>query len=162
VPEQRSGCLSSHQLRQAGGPTENFAVQSQPSLHLMWFLEIVLLLSFFSSRYQCHRTPNPSRGSTLPKTLIKQLHISKAVHWVKRKPSKQKSTLTNPITRMRMLASLLLLVGSTTLVAAGDCGPGVGSCQPGWCCSESGWCGKTKDYCKGPQCQLAYSDSCDT
>ncbi|KAH7329924.1 hypothetical protein BKA65DRAFT_460379 [Rhexocercosporidium sp. MPI-PUGE-AT-0058] len=63
---------------------------------------------------------------------------------------------------MQHLALLFLVVASSSFAAAGDCGPGVGMCNPGWCCSESGWCGQTKDYCKGPQCQLAYSDSCDT
>ncbi|OLN87119.1 Chitin deacetylase-like protein 6 [Colletotrichum chlorophyti] len=43
-----------------------------------------------------------------------------------------------------------------------ECGPGVGSCAPGQCCSEAGWCGTTADFCGGSQCQLAYSDSCDT
>ncbi|KAH6718863.1 polysaccharide deacetylase [Leptodontidium sp. MPI-SDFR-AT-0119] len=56
----------------------------------------------------------------------------------------------------------MLVVVSSDFAAAGDCGPVVGVCDPGWCCSESGWCGQTTDYCKGPQCQLMYSDSCDT
>ncbi|KAK7445932.1 polysaccharide deacetylase [Colletotrichum acutatum] len=43
-----------------------------------------------------------------------------------------------------------------------ECGPGIGSCDPGQCCSEAGWCGTTADYCGGSQCQLDYSDSCDT
>lgn len=42
------------------------------------------------------------------------------------------------------------------------CGPGLGSCDEGECCSESGYCGTTKEYCSGSQCQLDYSDSCDT
>ncbi|KAM0256113.1 hypothetical protein ACHAQJ_005200 [Trichoderma viride] len=42
------------------------------------------------------------------------------------------------------------------------CGPGIGSCGEGECCSESGYCGTTKEYCSGSQCQLDYSDSCDT
>jgi hypothetical protein len=62
--------------------------------------------------------------------------------------------------RMRLLTSVLLLI-STTLTAAFDCGPGIGPCPAGQCCSESNWCGSTVDYCKGPQCQLDYSDSCD-
>ncbi|RFU76664.1 polysaccharide deacetylase [Trichoderma arundinaceum] len=42
------------------------------------------------------------------------------------------------------------------------CGPSIGSCGEGECCSESGYCGTTKQYCSGSQCQLDYSDSCDT
>ncbi|KAL7791552.1 carbohydrate esterase family 4 protein [Trichoderma ceciliae] len=42
------------------------------------------------------------------------------------------------------------------------CGPDKGSCGEGECCSESGYCGTTKEYCSGSQCQLDYSDSCDT
>jgi hypothetical protein len=42
------------------------------------------------------------------------------------------------------------------------CGQGIGSCPSGQCCSESGWCGTGNDYCAGSQCQLDYSDSCDT
>ncbi|KAJ4860617.1 polysaccharide deacetylase domain-containing protein [Trichoderma breve] len=41
------------------------------------------------------------------------------------------------------------------------CGPGLGSCVGG-CCSEFGHCGTTTQYCSGSQCQLDYSDSCDT
>ncbi|KAM4057282.1 polysaccharide deacetylase domain-containing protein [Hirsutella rhossiliensis] len=37
-----------------------------------------------------------------------------------------------------------------------------GRCPPHKCCSEAGYCGDSKDYCKGSQCQLEYSDSCDT
>ncbi|KAF6833304.1 polysaccharide deacetylase [Colletotrichum plurivorum] len=43
-----------------------------------------------------------------------------------------------------------------------ECGPGVGSCPSGECCSEAGWCGTTAEYCGGSQCQLEFSDSCDT
>ncbi|KAJ2902632.1 chitin deacetylase [Zalerion maritima] len=43
-----------------------------------------------------------------------------------------------------------------------ECGESIGSCSPGQCCSENGWCGTTGDFCGGPQCQLDYSDSCDT
>lgn len=42
------------------------------------------------------------------------------------------------------------------------CGPDVGSCDEGECCSEAGFCGTSTDYCAGSQCQLDYSDSCDT
>ncbi|KAK1984515.1 polysaccharide deacetylase [Colletotrichum cereale] len=48
------------------------------------------------------------------------------------------------------------------LVKRAECGPGIGSCAPGQCCSEAGWCGTTADFCGGSQCQLEYSDSCDT
>ncbi|KAK6207644.1 polysaccharide deacetylase [Colletotrichum tabaci] len=48
------------------------------------------------------------------------------------------------------------------LAKRAECGPGVGSCAPGQCCSEAGWCGTTADFCGGSQCQLAYSDACDT
>ncbi|EFQ36097.1 polysaccharide deacetylase [Colletotrichum graminicola M1.001] len=48
------------------------------------------------------------------------------------------------------------------LVKRAECGPGIGSCAPGQCCSEAGWCGTTADYCGGSQCQLEFSDSCDT
>ncbi|QYS98728.1 Carbohydrate esterase family 4 protein [Trichoderma simmonsii] len=41
------------------------------------------------------------------------------------------------------------------------CGPGLGKCVGG-CCSEFGHCGTTTQYCSGSQCQLDYSDSCDT
>ncbi|KAL6804938.1 carbohydrate esterase family 4 protein [Trichoderma sp. SZMC 28013] len=41
------------------------------------------------------------------------------------------------------------------------CGPGLGGCIGG-CCSEFGHCGTTRAYCSGSQCQLDYSDSCDT
>lgn len=42
------------------------------------------------------------------------------------------------------------------------CGSGVGSCGEGECCSESGYCGTSTEYCAGSQCQLDYSDSCDS
>ncbi|KAH8123362.1 carbohydrate esterase family 4 protein [Trichoderma asperelloides] len=42
------------------------------------------------------------------------------------------------------------------------CGSGIGSCDEGECCSESGLCGTSTEYCAGSQCQLDYSDSCDT
>lgn len=42
------------------------------------------------------------------------------------------------------------------------CGAGIGSCGDGECCSEAGYCGTTEAYCSGSQCQLDYSDSCDT
>ncbi|KAK2001398.1 polysaccharide deacetylase [Colletotrichum falcatum] len=48
------------------------------------------------------------------------------------------------------------------LVKRAECGPGIGSCASGQCCSEAGWCGTTADYCGGSQCQLEFSDSCDT
>ncbi|KAK1597061.1 polysaccharide deacetylase [Colletotrichum navitas] len=48
------------------------------------------------------------------------------------------------------------------LVKRAECGPGIGSCAPGQCCSEAGWCGTTADYCGGSQCQIEFSDSCDT
>jgi peptidoglycan/xylan/chitin deacetylase (PgdA/CDA1 family) len=44
----------------------------------------------------------------------------------------------------------------------GRCGPGVGRCPSGQCCSEGGYCGNDPDYCGGSQCQLDYSDACDT
>ncbi|KAL6909232.1 carbohydrate esterase family 4 protein [Trichoderma evansii] len=42
------------------------------------------------------------------------------------------------------------------------CGSGIGSCAEGECCSESGYCGTSTEYCAGSQCQLDYSDSCDS
>ncbi|KAL7943355.1 carbohydrate esterase family 4 protein [Trichoderma barbatum] len=42
------------------------------------------------------------------------------------------------------------------------CGPGLGRCDEGECCSEFGFCGTTAQSCSGSQCQLDYSDSCDT
>lgn len=59
-------------------------------------------------------------------------------------------------------ASLPGLAGIRTLHKRQECGAGVGSCPPGRCCSEGGWCGTTHEYCGGSQCQLEYSDSCDT
>ncbi|KAJ4159426.1 uncharacterized protein LMH87_008328 [Akanthomyces muscarius] len=59
-------------------------------------------------------------------------------------------------------ASLPSVAGINTLHKRQECGAGVGSCAPGLCCSEGGWCGKTREYCGGSQCQLEYSDSCDT
>ncbi|KAH8738235.1 hypothetical protein BGZ61DRAFT_526228 [Ilyonectria robusta] len=46
--------------------------------------------------------------------------------------------------------------------AGNECGEGIGSCDAGSCCSESGYCGTETDYCAGSDCQLDYSDSCDT
>ncbi|KAI5465418.1 hypothetical protein BGZ63DRAFT_103798 [Mariannaea sp. PMI_226] len=43
-----------------------------------------------------------------------------------------------------------------------ECGTGIGSCNAGSCCSGSGYCGTGEDYCSGSDCQLDYSDSCDT
>ncbi|UKZ51156.1 hypothetical protein TrVGV298_004912 [Trichoderma virens] len=48
-----------------------------------------------------------------------------------------------------------------TAAANALCGPGLGGCQGG-CCSEFGHCGTTSPYCSGSQCQLDYSDTCDT
>lgn len=45
---------------------------------------------------------------------------------------------------------------------APQCGPGIGSCGKGECCSDSGNCGTGEDFCQGSQCQLDYSDACDT
>ena len=42
------------------------------------------------------------------------------------------------------------------------CGEGVGGCADDECCSEAGYCGSTTDFCKSPQCQIAYSNgNCD-
>ncbi|KAL7904701.1 carbohydrate esterase family 4 protein [Trichoderma velutinum] len=61
-----------------------------------------------------------------------------------------------------------LMISQTTAVPQADtaaentiCGPGLGGCDGG-CCSEFGHCGTTTQYCSGSQCQLDYSDSCDT
>ncbi|PNY18837.1 Peptidoglycan-N-acetylglucosamine deacetylase [Tolypocladium capitatum] len=45
-----------------------------------------------------------------------------------------------------------------------ECGLGstLGKCPRGSCCSETGFCGTASEYCEGSQCQLEYSDSCDT
>ena len=62
-----------------------------------------------------------------------------------------------------LLVSLALETGQEPqLRKRAECGPGIGSCDSGFCCSESGYCGKTVEYCEGSQCQLDYSDSCDT
>lgn len=53
-------------------------------------------------------------------------------------------------------------LGAAHLYKRAACGQGIGSCPSGQCCSESGWCGTGNDYCAGSQCQLDYSDSCDT
>ncbi|PVH91956.1 carbohydrate esterase family 4 protein [Periconia macrospinosa] len=42
------------------------------------------------------------------------------------------------------------------------CGPGVGFCAPGDCCSHSGYCGRGFRHCESPNCQINYSDSCDS
>ncbi|KAK5989725.1 Chitin deacetylase [Cladobotryum mycophilum] len=53
--------------------------------------------------------------------------------------------------------------GSMLQVRQGSqCGSGIGRCASGECCSESGYCGTTTDYCAGSQCQLDFSDGCDT
>ncbi|WYZ39713.1 hypothetical protein EsH8_IV_000054 [Colletotrichum jinshuiense] len=69
-----------------------------------------------------------------------------------------------------MHALLTLLLSGAAIAATinspltkrAECGPGIGSCSSGECCSEAGWCGTTADYCGGSQCQIEYSDSCDT
>ncbi|KAL7930305.1 carbohydrate-binding module family 18 [Trichoderma chlorosporum] len=60
-------------------------------------------------------------------------------------------------------AAIPQAVAPQAAVAAddGSCGPGLGSCEEG-CCSDSGRCGTTEQYCSGSQCQLEFSDSCDT
>ena len=48
------------------------------------------------------------------------------------------------------------------LLKRATCGQNAGSCAADECCSEGGYCGKTKDYCKSPACQIAYSNgNCD-
>jgi peptidoglycan/xylan/chitin deacetylase (PgdA/CDA1 family) len=53
--------------------------------------------------------------------------------------------------------------GPAALVKRVTCGSGAGgSCPAGQCCSEAGFCGTGEDYCKGPGCQISFSDgNCD-
>ncbi|KAF9878056.1 polysaccharide deacetylase [Colletotrichum karsti] len=59
-------------------------------------------------------------------------------------------------------AAMAATLNNNPLRKRAECGPGIGSCAPGACCSDAGWCGTTEEYCGGSQCQLEYSDSCDT